>query len=82
VGLYGGLVPPRATRPLWPGLPRATGGPRRDRMPPAARGLLFTPRRRGACYFTPPAVRPAMIRRWKMSTMMTSGTVTITPAAI
>jgi hypothetical protein len=26
-----------------------------------------------------PAVRPSTIRRWKISTMITSGTVTITP---
>ena len=33
-------------------------------------------------YFTPPAVRPATIRRWKISTATRSGTVTITPAAM
>lgn len=32
--------------------------------------------------FTPPAVRPLMIRRWKISTKMIRGTVTMTPAAI
>ena len=31
---------------------------------------------------TPPAVRPATIRRWKISTAISSGTVTITPAAM
>ncbi len=35
-----------------------------------------------APYLTPPAVSPAMMRRWKTSTAMTSGTVTRTPAAI
>ena len=29
-----------------------------------------------------PAVRPSTMRRWKIRTMMTKGTVTITPAAI
>jgi hypothetical protein len=33
-------------------------------------------------YFTPPAVKPATMRRWKISTAMRSGTVTITPAAM
>src|SRR4051812_42968761 len=32
--------------------------------------------------FTPPAVRPETIRRWKISTSTTSGTVTITEAAM
>src|SRR5699024_5131591 len=38
----------------------------------------------GPCggYFTDPAASPPMMRRWKISTMMISGTVTITPAAI
>ncbi len=31
---------------------------------------------------TPPAVRPEMMRRWNSSTMITSGTVTIVPAAM
>lgn len=31
---------------------------------------------------TPPAVRPETMRRWKISTMITSGTVTIVPAAM
>jgi len=34
------------------------------------------------CYFTPPAVRPATIRRWKNSTRMSSGMVVMTPAAM
>src|SRR5918998_4784599 len=33
-------------------------------------------------YFTPPAVRPATIRRWKINTAISNGTVTITPAAM
>ena len=33
-------------------------------------------------HLTDPAARPPMMRRWKISTMMISGTVTITPAAI
>ncbi|TDO36407.1 hypothetical protein EV643_120139 [Kribbella sp. VKM Ac-2527] len=33
-------------------------------------------------HFTPPAVRPATMRRWKSSTAITSGMVTMTPAAI
>lgn len=33
-------------------------------------------------HFTPPAVRPATIRRWNSSTAITSGIVTTTPAAI
>ena len=32
--------------------------------------------------FTPPAVSPATMRRWKTSTSTTSGIVTITPAAM
>lgn len=32
--------------------------------------------------FTPPAVRPEMMRRWNSSTMITSGMVTMVPAAI
>ena len=32
--------------------------------------------------FTPPAVRPEMIRRWKINTMITSGIATIVPAAM
>src|SRR4051794_35220802 len=32
--------------------------------------------------FTPPAVRPDTIRRWKISTRMISGTVTTAPAAM
>ena len=33
-------------------------------------------------YFTPPAVSPETMRRWKTSTITTSGTVTSAPAAI
>src|SRR5215203_2965245 len=36
----------------------------------------------GAGYFAAPAVRPETIRRWKSTTMITSGTVISTPAAI
>ena len=36
----------------------------------------------GVGYLTAPAVRPAMIRRWKIRTTITRGTVTRTPAAI
>ena len=32
--------------------------------------------------FTPPAVSPATMRRWKTSTITTKGTVTNVPAAI
>lgn len=32
--------------------------------------------------FTPPAVSPATIRRWNTSTKITSGMVTIAPAAM
>ncbi len=32
--------------------------------------------------FTPPAVRPEMMRRWNSNTMITSGMVTMVPAAI
>jgi len=33
-------------------------------------------------HLIPPAARPATMRRWNTSTMMTSGTVMMTPAAI
>ncbi len=36
----------------------------------------------GNQFFTPPAVRPEMMRRWKSRTMMTNGTVTRVPAAM
>lgn len=38
--------------------------------------------RAGVHYFSPPAVRPSTIRRWKNNTATTSGRVTTTPAAI
>ena len=57
-----------AQKQIWRSRPVAT-------TPDQAKGGPFR-------YFTPPAVKPATMRRWKTSTAMRSGTVTITPAAI
>ena len=74
-------IQPSPGRSLWGGS-AAVVPPHRDERVMGGLSSEPGPGLRLPYCLSPPAASPATIRRWKSSTMMTSGSVMMTPAAI